>query len=130
MVERSQKDVWRITPWLVIVLLLGNFLLMAFDARQIGSQQRIIRLWAPTVADFVQSPVTTVTAGVTNYFSSISNLRSAQDENDQLKQRIQELEVELKGSADLTAENERLRSLLDLKETSKYKVLNARIIGR
>ncbi len=130
MVERSQKDVWRITPWLVIVLLLGNFLLMAFDARQIGSQQRIIRLWAQTVADFVQSPVTTVTAGVTNYFSSISNLRSAQDENDQLKQRIQELEVELKGSADLTAENERLRSLLDLKETSKYKVLNARIIGR
>ncbi len=130
MVERSQKDVWRITPWLVIVLLLGNFLLMAFDARQIGSQQRIIRLWAQTVADFVQSPVTTVTAGVTNYFSSISNLRSAQDENNQLKQRIQELEVELKGSADLTAENERLRSLLDLKETSKYKVLNARIIGR
>ncbi len=130
MVERSQKDVWRITPWLLIVLLLGNFLLMAFDARQIGSQQRIIRLWAQTVADFVQSPVTTVTAGVTNYFSSISNLRSAQDENDQLKQRIQELEVELKGGADLTAENERLRSLLDLKETSKYKVLNARIIGR
>lgn len=130
MVERSQKDVWRITPWLVIVLLLGNFLLMAFDARQIGSQQRIIRLWAQTVADFVQSPVTTVTAGVTNYFSSISNLRSAQGENDQLKQRIQELEVELKGSADLRAENERLRSLLDLKETSKYKVLNARIIGR
>lgn len=118
------------TPWLVIVLLLGNFLLMAFDARQIGSQQRIIRVWAQTGADFIQSPVTTITAGVSNYFSSISNLRSAQDENTLLKQRIQELEVELKGNADLNSENERLRGLLDLKEKTKYKVLNARIIGR
>ncbi len=130
MVERSQKDVWRITPWLVIVLLLGSFLLMAFDARQVNSGQRIIRVWAQTAADFVQSPVTSVTAGVTNYFSSISNLRTAQDENDLLKQRVQELEVELKAGEELNAENERLRSLLDLKEKSKYKVLNARIIGR
>lgn len=130
MVERSQKEVWRITPWLVIVLLLGNFLLMAFDARQVNSGQRVIRVWAQTVADFVQSPVTTVTAGISNYFASISNLRSAQSENDVLKQRVQELEVELKRSADLTAENERLRGLLNLKEESKYKVVNARIIGR
>lgn len=130
MVERSQKEVWRITPWLVVVLLLGNFLLMAFDARQVTSGQRVIRVWAQTAADFVQSPVTTVTAGISGYFASISNLRSAQDENTLLKQRVQELEVELKGSADLTTENERLRGLLDLKEKSKYKVLNARIIGR
>ncbi len=130
MVERSQKEVWRITPWLVIVLLLGNFLLMAFDARQVNSGQRIIRVWAQTAADFVQSPVTTVTSAFSNYFSSISNLRSAQSENDVLKQRVQELEVELKSREDLNAENERLRGLLDLKEKGKFKVLNARIIGR
>lgn len=130
MVERSQKEVWRITPWLVIILLLGNFLLMAFDARQVASGQRIIRVWAQTGADFVQSPVTTVTAAFTNYFTSISNLRSAQDENTQLKEKIQELEVELKGREELKTENERLRDLLGLKENTKYKVLNARIIGR
>ncbi len=130
MVERSQKEVWRITPWLVIVLLLGNFLLMAFDARQVGSGQRLIRVWAQTVADFVQSPVTTVTAAVSGYFSSISSLRSAQSENDMLKQRVQELEVEVKGSEDLVTENERLRGLLDLREKSKYKIVNSRIIGR
>ena len=130
MVERSQKEVWRITPWLVIVLLLGNFLLMAFDARQVNSGQRILRVWAQTAADFIQSPVTTVTSAVSGYFASISNLRSAQSENDLLKQRIQELEVELKGREDLNSENERLRGLLDLKEKGKFKVLNARIIGR
>src|SRR5687767_6735185 len=128
MAERSQKEVWRMTPWLVIVLLLGNFLLMAFDAKQVTSGQRIIRVWSQTAADFVQSPVTTITSFVSGYFSSISNLRSAQDENSELRQRVQELEVELKGSGDLAAENARLRSLLDLKEKGKYKLLTARII--
>ncbi|HUR97803.1 MAG TPA: rod shape-determining protein MreC [Pyrinomonadaceae bacterium] len=118
------------TPWLVIILLLGNFMLMAFDAREITSGQRIIRVWSQAAADFVQSPVTSISSGFSNYFSSISNLRSAQSENDILKQKVQELELDIKGKEDLTAENDRLRALLNLKENSKYKVLTARIIGR
>lgn len=130
MAERSQQDVWRLTPWLMIALLLGNFILMAFDAREINSGQRMIRVWAQSVAYFVQSPVSTVSAAVTGYFQSLVTLRSAQSENDQLKQRIQELEVEVKQREDLADENERLKSILELKEQSKYKVLPARIIGR
>ena len=118
------------TPWLVIILLLGNFMLMAFDAREITSGQRIIRVWGQSAADFVQSPVTSVSSGVGNYFSSISNLRSAQSDNDLLKQRVQELELESRGKDALTAENDRLRGLLNLKENSKYKVLTASVIGR
>ena len=117
------------TPWLAIVLCVANFVLMAFDARADGGQ-RVIRVWTQTAADFVQSPVTTITSSVSGYFSSIANLRSAQDENDALRQKIQELEVELKAKEDLAAENERLNALLNLKEKSQYKVLNARIIGR
>jgi rod shape-determining protein MreC len=130
MVERSQKEVWRLTPWVVIALLLGNFILMAFDARDRNTNQRVIRVWTQVVADFVQSPVTTVSSSVTNYFQSFATLRSAQSENDALKQRVQELEVEIQQKEELASENERLRSLLELKETSKYKVLTARIIGR
>jgi rod shape-determining protein MreC len=130
MVERSQKEVWRLTPWLVIFLLMANFVLMAFDARQVTSGQRIIRVWTQTVADFVQSPVTTFSSSISGYFGSIANLRSAQSENDQLKEKVQELQVELKGKEDLSAENERLRKLLVLKETSKLEVLPAQIIGR
>lgn len=130
MAERSQKEVWRLTPWLMIVLLLGNFILMAFDAREINSGQRIIRVWAQTAADFVQSPVTTVSSAFSNYFQSISSLRSAADDNTELKQRVQELEIEIKQKEELTAENERLKALLELKEKSKYRILAARIIGR
>jgi len=130
MVERSQKDVWRLSPWLMVALLLINFVLMAFDAREITSGQRVVRVWTQTAADFVQSPVTTITSSVGNYFVSISNLRSAQSENDQLKQHVQELEVELKQKEELASENTRLRSMLQLREQSKYKVLTARVIGR
>ena len=129
MVERSQQEVWRLTPWLAVVLCVANFVLMAFDARTEGNQ-RVIRVWAQTAADFVQSPVTTVSSSITGYFGSIANLRSAQSENDALKQRVQELEVELKEKEDLTAENARLSQLLDLQGKSKYKLLTARVIGR
>jgi rod shape-determining protein MreC len=67
---------------------------------------------------------------VNNYFQSISSLRTAQSENDILKQRIQELEIEVKQKEDLTFETNRLKSLLELKEQSPYKPLAAQIIGR
>ena len=129
MAERSQKEVWRLAPWLMIALLLFNFILMAFDAKT-GSQERVVRIWALVAADFVQSPVTTVSSSVNNYFQSISSMRTAQSENDILKQRIQELEVEVKQKEDLTSESARLRSLLELKEQAPYKILPDQIIGR
>ncbi len=114
----------------MVALLLGNFVLMAYDARQTETNQRVIRVWAQTVADFVQSPVTSVSSGVTGYFRSISSLRTAQSENDQLKEQVQKLEIEVQNAKSLTDENERLKSLLQLKEQSKYDILSAQIIGR
>jgi rod shape-determining protein MreC len=113
----------------MIALLLFNFILMAFDAKT-GSQERVIRAWTQVAADFFQSPVTTISSSINNYFQSISSLRIAQSENDILKQRIQELEVEVKQKEDLTFESGRLKSLLELKEQSPYKILPAQIIGR
>src|SRR6476661_4718182 len=110
MVERSQQDVWRLAPWLMIALLILNFVLMALDARDIGGGL-VVRSWTQTGADFVQSPVTSVSSSISNYFTSIANLRSAQSENDLLKQKIQELEVEIKSNEDLTSENSRLKAL-------------------
>ncbi len=113
----------------MIFLLLFNFILMAYDAKT-ASQERVIRVWTQVAADFVQSPVTTVSSSVNNYFRSISSLRTAQSENDLLKQRIQELEVEVQQKEDLSSENGRLKSFLELKEQSPYKILAAQIIGR
>lgn len=130
MIERSQKEVWKITPWIMVALLLGNFVLMAYDARQADSSQRMLRVWTQAVADFVQSPVTSISSSVSSYFRSISSLRSAQTENDRYKEQIQKLEIEVQTAKNLFAENERLKSLLELKEQSAYTPLFAQIIGR
>ena len=113
----------------MVALLLGNFVLMAWDAKT-DSQQRVIRVWTQAVADFVQSPVSSISSGVSNYFQSFSNLRGAASENEQLKLRVQELQVELQSKEGFAAENERLKSLLNLKEESKYPILTAKVIGR
>ena len=129
MVERSQKEVWRLTPWLMIVLLLGNFVLMAYDAKT-TSQERVIRVWTQAVANFVQSPVTSVSSSVTGFFQTFVNLRSAQTENDKLKEQVQELQVQVQQKEELAKENESLKALLKLKSESKIDVLPAQIIGR
>jgi rod shape-determining protein MreC len=129
MVERSQKEVWRLTPWLMIALLLANFVLAAWSA-QSESKQSVLKVWTQTLADFVQSPVTTATSSTANYFQSIANLRNTASENDELKRKVQELEVEVQSRQDLATENERLKSLLQLKEESKIPVLTARVVGR
>ena len=130
MVERSQKEVWRTTPWLMIALLLGSFILMAWDAKTGADQQRILRVWSLALADFVQSPMTSASSGVNTYFQSFANIRNAASENDELKQKIQQLQVEVQSREDLATENDRLKTLLNLKETTKYPVLTAKIIGR
>jgi rod shape-determining protein MreC len=130
MAERSQKEVWRLTPWLMVALLLGNFILMAFDAREADSKQRVIRVWTQAAADFVQSPVTSITSASTRYFESIYYLRTAQTENDTLKLRIQELETDLQTKQTMSAENDRLSALIKLRDESKIKLVPGKIIGR
>jgi rod shape-determining protein MreC len=113
----------------MIILLLSNFILMAYDARA-GNQERVIRVWTQALARFVQSPVAYATAGVSNFYNSLAGMRSAQSENDRLKQRVQQLEIEARETKELSTENKRLKDLLDLKESSSYNVLPAQIIGR
>lgn len=117
------------TPWLLLVLLLGNFILMAYDARA-DNEERVIRVWTQAAANFVQSPITYAGSAANNFFVSLTNLRSAETENEKLGKKIQELEVEVQENKELAVENKRLKSLLDLKQKSEYEILTAQIIGR
>jgi rod shape-determining protein MreC len=114
----------------LVALLLGNFMLMAFDAREADSRQRLIRVWAQATANFIQSPVATATAATNNYLESFTQMRTAVTENDLLKARIAELEIEIQKNQNVSSENERLKSLLQLKEESSYPTLSAKVIAR
>lgn len=128
MVERSQKDVWRLAPWVAGALMLVNFVFMAFNART--DDQIVVRTWAQAFANFVQSPVSSVNSSVNGFFESFYTIRTAATENEELRARVTQLETDLRESGNLTTENERLRGLLNFKEESKYQILPARVIAR
>jgi rod shape-determining protein MreC len=128
MVERSQKDVWKLSPWLTAALLVINLVFMAYNAR--SNDEMIVRTWAQAFANFFQSPVSSVKDNVAGFFGSFASLRSAATENEELRTQVTQLQTDLRESQNLAAENERLKGLLGFKDETKYKAVPARVVGR
>lgn len=127
---RTQKEIRQRAPFWLVGLLLFNFGLMSYDARDDLTKQRVIRVWAQAiVAPFQQVSSTAGGAGV-SVFQKLANWRTAASENEQLKQRVAEMEIELNAARQARDENERLKALLDLRESSQYKTVPARVIAR
>lgn len=126
----SQREIRQQTPWLLAALLLVNFGIMAYDARDTETKERTVRVWMQAVAGFVQRPVSTVGNTTTGFFGSIFEMRNAVSENEGLKQRLNQVESEAIESRNLQAENERLRNLLNLTKTQPYQIVPAEVIGR
>jgi rod shape-determining protein MreC len=126
----SQREIRQRTPWLFAALLLVNFGLMAYDARDPETNDSTVRVWAQTAAGVVQRPVASVGNAGTGFFGSIINLRSAAVENEGLKQRVNQLESEVTEKQNLALENERLKSLLDLRNSQQFHNISAEVIAR
>ena len=130
MVSRSQREIRQRAPFLLMALLFGNLVLMSVDARDDVTKQRLIRVWAQAAA----APFQRITSGAggagLGVFQKIFAVRNAVSENELLKQRVEQMETELRQSRIALGENERLKGLLDLKENSQYGVVTARVIGR
>ena len=129
-VARTQKEIRQRAPWWLVGLLVFNLALMLYDARDSVTKQRMIRVWAQALL----SPFQRATAGVgstgSGFFQYLSNLRYAAAENVQLRQRIEQMEMELNQLRADRDENKRLRELLDFKEKSQYQLVTANVIAR
>ncbi len=129
-VARTQKEIRQRAPWWLVGLLVFNLGLMAYDARDGVTKQRMIRVWAQALL----SPFQRATAGVgstgSGFFQYLSNLRNAAAENTQLKQHMEQMEMELNQLRADRDENKRLRELLDFKEKSQYQMVTASVIAR
>ena len=126
----SQKEIRQRTPWLLALLLLVNFGLMALDARDTDTKQLTVRVWAQAIAGVFQQPVASVSQTGTGFFGSFINMRTAVAENENLKQRVNQLESEVGERQSLAAENERLKGLLGLQTGQPYKSVPAQVIAR
>ena len=130
MVARSQREIRQRAPVWLIGLLFFNLALMAFDARDEVSRERLIRVWAQAVLAPFQSAATGAGGAGIGFFQRLVNLRNADVENQDLKRRVEQMEVELRNTRSAADENERLKALLDLKQNDQYQMVTARVIAR
>jgi rod shape-determining protein MreC len=129
-VARTQREIRQRAPWWFVGLLVFQLGLMAFDARDGVTKQRMIRVWAQALVSPFQSAASGVGGAGSGFFQWIGNLRNAAAENQQLKQRVEQMEGELSQLRASRDENERLKALLDFKEKSQYQTVTARVISR
>lgn len=127
---RTQKEVRQRAPVWLGGLLILNFVLMSYDARDTQTKQRMFRVWMQTLAAPFQQATTSVSGAGQGFFESLWNMRQAHAENEELRGRIAELESELRNRDVAAAENERLKSLLDLREAGNFETVTARVIAR
>ncbi|MDQ4120547.1 MAG: rod shape-determining protein MreC [Acidobacteriota bacterium] len=126
----SQKEIRQRTPWLFAVLLLVNFAVMAYDARDAETKELTVRVWAQAIAGFVQRPVATVSNTMNGFVGTITQMQTAVGENQTLRERVNQLESEKISGQNLQAENERLKSLLGLTKSVSYQSVAAEVIAR
>ena len=127
---RTQKEIRQRAPIWLVTLLVANLIIMAVDARDADGRQKILRVWTQTFASPLQSTSSKVTGATSGFFQQIWNFRRTARENDQLRERLTQVETELHTAQQSVAENERLKELLKLNEQSDIKNVPARVIAR
>lgn len=103
---------------------------MAVDARDANGQQKILRIWTQTFASPLQSASSKASGATSGFFQQLWNARSTAQENQELKERLSKIELELHAARQAEAENERLKGLLSLSEQLDLKSVPARVIAR
>jgi len=127
---RTQREIRQRAPvWLALLLLL-NLGIMAVDARDNVSKQRMFRVWLQAIAAPVQKVFSGASGAGTSLVSQIVNFRQTAVENESLRQELARTKVALANSRQASEENERLKGLLTLKEQTGYEPVPARVIAR
>ena len=113
-----------------MTLLVANLIIMAVDAKDADGGQKMLRIWTQTFASPLQNASSKATGATSGFFQQIWNFRSTAQQNEQLKERLAQVETELHTARQAAAETERLRALLNLNEQTDIKNVPARVIAR
>jgi rod shape-determining protein MreC len=127
---RTQREIRQRAPLWLVTLLITNLVIMAVDARDANGEHKILRVWTQALSSPLQSTSSKVSGATSGFFQQIWNFRGTAAENEQLKERLAKAEAELHAARQAEAENERLKSLLELRDKSDIKSIPARVIAR
>lgn len=130
MVRSTQKEIRQRAPLWLVVLLVANFGLMSWNAKDAETGQPVVKAWMQSLFTPVQTATTGVGGAGVGFFQRLGNLWHAQAENDALRQRVAEAETELREARQARDENERLKKLLDFTRDLSYQSIPARVVAR
>ncbi len=117
---------------LIIVLALVFLTLLTFTLYHREGERGVVhRLqgYAQEGLNLVSRPFVSVFQGIRGTFNFFIHLRKIERENRDLKREIDYLKIKVKKINELEAENERLKKLLEFRESSELKLVPAKVIG-
>src|SRR4029078_79856 len=100
---RTQREIRQKAPIWLGVLLLANLVIMAVDARDSVTRQRLLRVWVQALASPAQSITSGASGASTNFFRQIVSFRSTAKENEDLRQQLAATQLELRQAHQATA---------------------------
>jgi rod shape-determining protein MreC len=127
---RTQREIRQKAPLWLAMLLLTNLVIMAVDARDNTTKQRLFRVWIQALASPVQGASSRASGAGSGFIREIINFRSAAAENARLKEKLFSTELQLQNARQAADENARLKSLLNLKQQTGYDQVAAHVIAR
>src|SRR5205807_2600017 len=127
---RTQREIRQRAPWYLFGLLVLNFALMSYDARDPNTKQRKVRSIAQTIMYPVQRGASGAFNWVGGLFGNVGELRRAASENQQLRQQVDQMQSELRTTRERAAQAGRLEQLFKLTSASEYKTVVAQVIAR
>ena len=127
---RTQKEIRQRAPIWLVMLLIMNFAVMAVDANRRFTQQQTIKGLAQAVFSPIQNATSWVSSTGGGFINEILNFRSTARENQSLKERLAQTELELRNTKEAKTENYRLQGLLALKAEPGPEKVFARVIAR
>src|SRR5882672_8105510 len=99
---RTQREIRQRAPIYLGVLLFANLAIMAVDARDSTTKQRMFRVWIQAIASPAQSISSKAGNTGSNLIRQIINFRSTAVENEQLKQQLSQTQLELQNALQST----------------------------
>jgi rod shape-determining protein MreC len=127
---RTQKEIRQRAPIWLVMLLFVNFAVMALDARERFAQQQTFKGLVQAVFSPVQNATSWVSTTGGGFINEIFNFRATARENEALKTRLAQTELELRNIQEAKTENYRLQGLLALKAEPGPEKVFARVIAR
>jgi rod shape-determining protein MreC len=127
---RTQKEIRQRAPIWLVALLVANLVIMAVDAKDADGGQKMLRIWTQAFASPLQNASSKATGATSGFFQQIWNFRSTAQQNEELKERLSQVETELHTARQAAAETERLKALLNLNEQTNIQNIPARVIAR